>query len=163
MARRKSLVIVDNCEHMVEAVADLLDHILADCANMTLLATSREALTVEGEQVVPVASLALPDDAVLTQAQAEASDAVRLFVERAKAVNPSFSMRQENRTPVVELCRRLDGIPLAIEFAAARVAHLSVQQITERLQDRFACSLADGGASSASRRCRRRWTGATTC
>ena len=137
LARRKSLVIVDNCEHMVEAVADLLDHILADCANMTLLATSREALAVEGEQVVPVGSLAMPDDAALTQAEAEANDAVRLFVERAKAVKPGFALGQDNRAAVVEICRRLDGIPLAIEFAAARVAHLSVPQIAERLQDRF--------------------------
>ncbi len=137
LARRKSLVIVDNCEHMVEAVADLLDRILADCDKMTLLATSREALAVEGEQVVPVSSLAVPDDAALTQAQAEANDAVRLFIERAKAVKPGFALGPDNRAAVVEICRRLDGIPLAIEFAAARVAHLSVPQIAERLQDRF--------------------------
>ena len=137
LARRKSLVIVDNCEHMVEAVADLLDRILADCPKMTLLATSREALAVEGEQVVPVSSLAVPDDAALTQAQLEANDAVRLFIERARAVKPGFVLGPDNRAAVVEICRRLDGIPLAIEFAAARVAHLSVPQIAERLQDRF--------------------------
>ena len=137
LARRKSLVIVDNCEHMVEAVADLLDRILADCAKMTLLATSREALAVEGEQVVPVSSLAVPDDAAVTQAQLEANDAVRLFIERARAVKPGFALGPDNRAAVVEICRRLDGIPLAIEFAAARVAHLSVPQIAERLQDRF--------------------------
>ena len=137
LARRQSLVIVDNCEHMLEAVADLLDRMLADCDKLTLLATSREALAVEGEQVLPVASLAVPDDAALTQAQAEANDAVRLFVERAKAVKPGFALGPDNRAAVVEVCRRLDGIPLAIEFAAARVAHLSVPQIAERLQDRF--------------------------
>ncbi len=137
LARRKSLVIVDNCEHMVEAVADLLDHILADCARITLLATSREALAVEGEQVVPVASLTVPGDTALTQAQMEANDAVRLFVERAKAVKPGFALGPDNRDAVVEVCRRLDGIPLAIEFAVARMAHLSVAQIAERLQDRF--------------------------
>ena len=137
LARRQSLVIVDNCEHMVETVADLLDRILADCGKVTLLATSREALAVEGEQVVPVSSLAVPDDAALTQAQAEAHDAVRLFIDRARAVKPGFVLGPDNRAAVVEVCRRLDGIPLAIEFAAARVALLSVQQIAERLQDRF--------------------------
>jgi predicted ATPase/class 3 adenylate cyclase len=137
LARRQSLVIVDNCEHMVEAVADLLDRILADCDKITLLATSREALAVEGEQVVPVSSLAVPDDGALTQEQAEANDAVRLFIDRAKAVKPGFALGPDNRAAVVEVCRRLDGIPLAIEFAAARVSLLSVQQIAERLQDRF--------------------------
>ena len=114
LARRQSLVIVDNCEHMLEAVADLLDRLLADCDKLTLLATSREALAVEGEQVLPVASLAVPDDAALTPAQAEANDAVRLFVERAKAVKPGFALAPDNRAAVVEVCRRLDGIPLAI-------------------------------------------------
>lgn len=137
LARRKSLVIMDNCEHMVEAVADLLDRILTVCDRITLLATSREALAVVGEQVVPVSSLAVPDDAAVTQAQAEAHDAVRLFIERARAVKPSFVLGPDNQAAVVEVCRRLDGIPLAIEFAAARVALLSVPQIAERLHDRF--------------------------
>ena len=137
LARRKSLLIVDNCEHLVEAVADLLDRILAECADVGLLATSREALGVEGEQIVPVPSLALPDDAALSPAQAETHDAVRLFVERSRSVKPGFTLSAENRAAVVDVCRRLDGIPLAIEFAAARVAHLSVQQIAERLEDRF--------------------------
>jgi hypothetical protein len=79
----------------------------------------------------------VPDDGALTQAQAEANDAVRLFIDRAKAVKPGFALGPDNRAAVVEVCRRLDGIPLAIEFAAARVALLSVQQIAERLQDRF--------------------------
>jgi len=137
LARRQSLLIVDNCEHLVEAVADLLDRILAECAQISLLATSREALGIEGEQIVPVPSLALPDDAALSPAQAEAHDAVRLFVDRARSVKPGFTLGAENRAAVVDVCRRLDGIPLAIEFAAARVAHLSVPQIAERLEDRF--------------------------
>ena len=137
LAHRKSLLIVDNCEHLVEAVADLLDRVLAECAEVRLLATSREALGVEGEQIVPVPSLALPDDAALSPGEALANDAVRLFVERARAVKPGFTLGAENRAAVVEVCRRLDGIPLAIEFAAARVAHLSVQQIALRLEDRF--------------------------
>jgi predicted ATPase len=156
LARRKSLLLVDNCEHMIEAVAALLDRILTDCGNIMLLATSREALAVEGEQVVPVTSLAVPDDAALTQAQAATNDAVRLFVERAKGVRPAFLLGHDNWRSVAEICRGLDGIPLAIEFAAARVAHLSVQQIAERLQDRF--RLLTGGR----RRIQRQQTMAAT-
>ena len=141
LARRQSLLIVDNCEHLVEGVAGLLDRILAECPQISLLATSREALGVEGEQIVPVPSLALPDDAA--PGGVEVNEAVRLFIERARLVKPGFALRAENRAAVVEVCRRLDGIPLAIEFAAARVAHLSVQQIAQRLQDRL--QLLTGG------------------
>ena len=133
LARWKALLLVDNCEHLLDKVAGLLDRILADCPDVVLIATSREALDVEGEQNVQVPSLGVPED----PADAEAAESVRLFVARAQSVKSTFHLDPENRAPVAEICRRLDGIPLAIEFAAARVAHLSPQQIADRLQDRF--------------------------
>lgn len=135
LTRRTSLLIVDNCEHLLDAVAALVDRIQTECPDICILATSREALGVEGEQVVPVPALGLPDDAL--PGPAEASDAVRLFVDRAQLVKPGFTLGADNGAAVVAVCRHLDGIPLAIEFAAARVAHLSLQQIAERLEDRF--------------------------
>lgn len=135
LTRRTSLLIVDNCEHLLDAVAALVDRIQTECPDICILATSREALGVEGEQVVPVPALGLPDDAL--PGPAEASDAVRMFVDRAQSVKPGFTLGADNGAAVVAVCRHLDGIPLAIEFAAARVAHLSVQQIAERLEDRF--------------------------
>jgi predicted ATPase/class 3 adenylate cyclase len=133
LARRKCLLLVDNCEHLLDTVAGLVDRILAGCSRVVVLATSREALGVEGEQIVQVPSLTVPG----VPSDADDAEAVRLFVDRATAVKPGFELGAENRAPVVEICRRLDGIPLAIEFAATRVAHLSPQQIADRLEDRF--------------------------
>lgn len=133
LAQRAGLVLLDNCEHLIDAVADLVDLVLETCPQITVLATSREALAVEGEQVMRVPSLSVPDDA----AHAADSEAVALFVERARAVKPGFALDAETTGPVIEICRRLDGIPLAIEFAGARVAHLSPRQVADRLEDRF--------------------------
>lgn len=136
LAERACLLIVDNCEHLIDDVAYLLDRMLTECPKLTLLTTSREALGLDGEQNVPIPSLALPSETQDADT-IDATDAVRLFAERARAVAPTFAITAENRDSVVEVCRRLDGIPLAIELAATRVAHLSVQQIAERLEDRF--------------------------
>lgn len=136
LATRSCLFIVDNCEHLIDAAADLVDRILLECPDISLLITSREALGLEGERIVPVPSLALPSAGTDDTATDDA-DAVRLFVERAQSVKPAFSLADDTRGAVVEICRRLDGIPLAIELAATRVAHLSVQQIADRLEDRF--------------------------
>jgi predicted ATPase/DNA-binding winged helix-turn-helix (wHTH) protein len=133
LAPRSCLLLLDNCEHLIDAVAELADRVLLACPGVALLVTSREALGVEGEQVLPVAPLALPRE----DAPDEATDAMRLFVERARAVLPGFAPDTQSRDAVAEICRRLDGIPLAIEFAAARVGHLSPQQLAERLVDRF--------------------------
>ena len=133
LGRRTCLLLMDNCEHLVDSVAGLVDRILVECPGVTLLATSREALGLDGEQVVPVPSLAIPDDA----SEAASADAVLLFAERAKSVKPAFALGPDNLSSVVEICRRLDGIPLAIELAATRIAHLSPRQIAERLEDRF--------------------------
>ena len=133
LSLRRALLLVDNCEHLLDAAADLADAVLAGCPHLVLLATSREALGVEGEQVVQVPSLAVPDesrpDAV--------TDAMCLFADRAHAAQASFRLDAQTQTAVAEICRRLDGIPLAIEFAAARISHLSAAQVAERLGDRF--------------------------
>lgn len=128
LAGRRLLLILDNCEHLIDAVATLAHAILAGCAQIALLATSREALMVAGEQVWPVPSLGFRAGI--------ASPAVELFVQRARAVAPNFEIGQDGET-VGEICRRLDGIPLAIELAAARVRTMSLRQIRDRLDERF--------------------------
>ena len=132
LAQRQCLVILDNCEHLLDACAEIADRILAVCPGVTLLATSREALDVEGEQPWRVPSLSLP-----ANGDVQSSEAVSLFKSRAKTVRPDFELTPQNIGAVVEVCRRLDGIPLAIEFAAARVSHLSPQEIAARLGDMF--------------------------
>lgn len=127
-----SLIVLDNCEHLVEACAELCDGFMERCSKVMVLATSREALEVEGEQTYSVPSLSVPRDE-----EPMAAESVRLFRDRASAVRPDFELRKDNSEPVAEICRRLDGIPLAIELAAAQVSHLSPQQIAERLGDRF--------------------------
>ena len=133
LGARRCLIVLDNCEHLVDACADIVDRILASSPGVTVLATSREALRVEGEQAWSVPSLSLPAE----RRDAQASESVSLFKARAQAVRKGFELTADNLEPVVEICRRLDGIPLAIEFAAARVGHLSPRQIADRLDDRF--------------------------
>ena len=156
--RAKSLVLLlDNCEHVIGGAADLVDRLLPSCPSLTVLASSREALGVGSETVFQVPSLVVPaplgeaDGHVAPApewfAAAAASDAVRLFVDRATAVMSSFSLTPANAPAVVEICRRLDGIPLAIELAAARVTHLSPQEIALGLGDRF--RLLTGGRRGA--------------
>lgn len=133
LAPRRCLLLLDNCEHLLDAAADTVDKLLAGCAHLVLLTTSREALGMEGEQVVPVPSLAVPDEF----APYAVTDAMRLFADRAHAAQSTFRLDAQTLPAVAEICRRLDGIPLAIEFAAARVSHLSPAQVAERLGDRF--------------------------
>ena len=125
---RQLLLILDNCEHLINEAAALSRAIIDRCPGVTLLATSREALTIEGEQVYPVAPLGFGDGIH--------SPAVELFVERARAVAPDFSINGY-AADVSEICQRLDGIPLAIELAAARIRSMSPAQIRARLADRF--------------------------
>ncbi len=142
------LLLLDNCEHLIEAAADLVEHLLASCPTLHVLATSREALGVPGEATYPVPSLAVPgiQDDVDLEAIA-ASEAVSLFVERATTTQPSFRLDASNAAAVLEICRRLDGIPLALELAAARANVLSVAEIAEGLGDRF--RLLTGGRRTA--------------
>jgi predicted ATPase/class 3 adenylate cyclase len=138
LSRRTCLILLDNCEHLLDAVAELADGILLRCPGVTLLATSREALDVEGEQSWRVPSLSVP-----AGDNVQSSEAVSLFKTRAQSVRPEFELTPQNAGAVGEICRRLDGIPLAIEFAAARIAHLAPAEIAERLNDMF--TLLAGG------------------
>lgn len=144
LSTRQVLLVVDNCEHVIDACAALVDEILERCPAVTVLATSREALDVQGEQVLPVSPLPLPDDDL-----SEISDAVQLFSERAAAVRPDFVVSSLNVSDIAEICRRLDGIPLAIELAAAQIPQFSPRQLVERLGDRL--RLAAGGRRQPSR------------
>ncbi len=145
LSQRDCLVILDNCEHMLDGCAEIADRILADCPRVTVLATSREGLAVQGEQLWQIPSLSLPADAE----GAQTSEAVGLFVARAKAVRPNFELTPDNAAAVTDICRRLDGIPLAIEFAAARISHLPPHDIAERLKEGF--RLLTGGRGRVQR------------
>ncbi|MCU0490327.1 MAG: tetratricopeptide repeat protein [Chloroflexaceae bacterium] len=128
------LLLLDNCEHLVETCAQLVAHLLSACPRLHLLATSREALRVRGEHPWRVPGLALPDAQAAPPVEAlGAYEAVRLFVERAQVQQPSFTLTAHNGRWVAEICQRLDGIPLAIELAAARVGLLTIEQLAARL------------------------------
>jgi predicted ATPase/class 3 adenylate cyclase/DNA-binding CsgD family transcriptional regulator len=143
IADRHMLIVLDNCEHLIDACASLTIDLLAACPELTILATSREPLRVDGEIAWQVPSLSLTDEAV------------ELFTDRARHVRPGFCVDEDTRTTVVEICQRLDGIPLAIELAAARVRALSPTQILDSLHDRF--RLLTGGARKAVRRQQTLW------
>jgi predicted ATPase len=134
---KELLLLVDNCEHLIEATAQLAHTLLRACPRVRVLATSREALGLAGETSCRVPSLPLPPADGATVDDVQWSDAACLFVERARAVQPGFALTSANAATVAQICRRLDGIPLAIELAAARVRVLSVEQIAQRLDDRF--------------------------
>lgn len=138
LAGRRLLLILDNCEHLIDAAASLTRQILSTCPHVSLLATSREALMVDGERTFQVPPLELGDGS--------SSPAVELFVERARFVEPHFELGIDGET-VCEICRRLDGIPLAIELAAARTRAMSPAQIRDRLHERF--RLLTGGSRRA--------------
>lgn len=131
------LLVLDNCEHLVDACAGLCAELMDRCPDLRILATSREPLGVSGEVTSRVSSLPVPGDVSDEQALERTGQAgsVRLFVERARAARPDFELTSENVEPVARLCRRLDGIPLALELAAPRVRTLAVEQIVERLDD----------------------------
>ncbi len=142
---KELLLVLDNCEHLLDAVGQLATKVVRRCARVRMLATSREGLGVEGEQVWPLRSLSVGSSVDL--AELMSYEAVRLFVERARAVKPNFSLDGANAAAVGEICARLDGIPLAIELAAARVASMSPSEIARRLDERF--RLLTGGRRSA--------------
>lgn len=149
LAGRDLLLVLDNCEHLVDAAAGTVDHLLARCPRLRVLATSREPLGVYGEALLPLAPLGRPEPGT-APAEALATPAVRLFADRAAAVDPGFRVDDGTVAAVVELCRRLDGLPLAIELAAARTRTLPVQVLADRLDDRF--RLLTGGARTAAPR-----------
>jgi predicted ATPase/transcriptional regulator with XRE-family HTH domain/Tfp pilus assembly protein PilF len=135
---RRLLLVLDNCEHLVESCAELATALLRSCLHLRILATSRETLAVPGETTYRIPSLAVPDLARLPDLEdMPAYAAVRLFVQRAQSRRPDFTLNAQNTRSVAEVCARLDGMPLAIELAAARVASLPVEAIAARLDDRF--------------------------
>ena len=150
-ARGPLLLILDNCEHVVIGVSAIVNRLLRGCPRLTILTTSREPLGVPGEAIHRVPSLALPDDTPgssdNTLAALQAHEATRLFLERAGAVREDVVVTPESAQAIAQICRRLDGIPLAIELAAARMRVLTAQQIAARLDDRFLL-LTDGGRTA---------------
>jgi predicted ATPase/class 3 adenylate cyclase len=144
---QRSLVILDNCEHLVDSVAKIVDQLGRSCPKIHLIVTSREPLGVDGEEVYRVRSLSLPAGEVETLADVSGSDSVDLFVARTRQHDKSFELSQSNVSLVASICRRLDGIPLAIELAAARLSSMSVEDLHNRLDKRF--RLLAGGSRSA--------------
>ena len=148
LRHRHILLVLDNCEHLIDACAELAEALVRGASHLRILATSREGLGIAGETVWRVPSLSLPDPSRSLSPQALLEfEAARLFIERANAVDPSFAVGQNHAATIGEICHRLDGIPLAIELAAARVNVLSVEQIKSRLNDRF--RLLTGGSRSS--------------
>ena len=145
---RRALVLLDNCEHLLAPTAALVNVLLRACSELKVLATSREALGVDGETVHPVPTLTLPGEGLTGGAAAhEGFESICLYVERARQVVPDFMLTDANAATVGEICRRLDGIPLALELAAARARVLGVEQILAKLDDRF--RLLTGGSRTA--------------
>ena len=137
LSDRSTLLVIDNCEHLIDDVAEFVDRILRMCPDTHILTTSREGLAVAGEVLWRVPSLRVDDDA----------DAIELFADRARLVQPEFAVTEANLAAVADLCVRLDGIPLAIELATARLKMLTVDQISQHLGDRF--RLLTGGSRTA--------------
>ena len=141
---KQLLLILDNCEHLVEASAQMADHLLHACPQLKIIASSREALGIDGETVYRVPSLSLPDPTFTSLMEYEST---RLFIDRATKAEPRFHLTDHNASSIAQICQRLDGIPLAIELAAARVKLFTPEQIAERLDDRF--KLLTGGSRTA--------------
>jgi predicted ATPase/DNA-binding SARP family transcriptional activator len=146
-----SLLVLDNCEHLRDAVAAFVRALVTTCADAHVLATSREPLGLTGETIRPVPPLVVPDAATTGRPEQLAHvGAVELLVERARAADPSFVLDERSAPAVVELCRRLDGVPLAIELAASRIRSLGLDALVERLDDRFGL-LTTGDRTAAAR------------
>ena len=148
LRERSGLIVLDNCEHLIDAVAGLADAVLSGCPGIRILTASREALGITGETVCPVPPLPVPPDSGAGELAAiTAAASVRLLADRARAVRPAFAVTDANAADVARICRVLDGMPLAIELAAARLRTMSPAQLTGRLGDRFA--VLTGGSRTA--------------
>ncbi|RDI16227.1 non-specific serine/threonine protein kinase [Rhodococcus sp. AG1013] len=148
LAPRTTLLVLDNCEQVIAAVADVAQTLLTRCPKLRILATSREALGIGGESVIRVSPLTTPEpDDTLSRRNVSRFDAMTLFAERASSAVPGFELTDENRGVVAAICARLDGLPLAIELAAPRIRTLSPEQILQRLTDRY--TLLTRGSRSA--------------
>jgi len=148
LREKRLLLILDNCEHLIEACAQLADTLLHACPQICILASSREALGIAGERTYPVPSLTLPDIQHLPSVESLSQyEAIKLFLDRATSAIPTFTLTNDNTSAIARICQRLDGIPLAIELAAGKIRALSVAQIAQRLDDRF--HLLTGGSRAA--------------
>jgi predicted ATPase/class 3 adenylate cyclase/DNA-binding SARP family transcriptional activator len=147
LADRSVLVVLDNCEHLIGACAKLADVLVRGCLNLHLLSTSREPLGIDGERIFRVPSLSIPKEDAVTASSVATSEAVALFVERARTHTAGFSLTGDSSPLVGAICRRLDGMPLAIELAVARLRSLSLADLNNRLDRRF--QLLTGGSRSA--------------
>ncbi len=147
LAARAALLVLDNCEHVLGPTADLARVLLAACPDLAVVATSREPLGIAGEQTYTVPTLELPAAGETSLEEIAGTEAVRLFLERARQVCPAFTIDPGNAPVIADICRQLDGIPLAIELAAARVRVLGVEDIRSRLHDRF--RLLNGGTRTS--------------
>lgn len=148
LSRRKMLILLDNCEHLLGACAELSDAILRACPDVRILASSREPLNITGEVILPLRTLSTPDVRRLPAlGKLTQYDAVRLFVERASAAVPSFTVDNRSASAVAQIVHRLDGIPLALELAAARLRSLTVDELNNRLDQRF--RILTGGSRTA--------------
>jgi non-specific serine/threonine protein kinase len=148
LATRHMLLILDNCEHLLPACAELSETLLRACPSLRIMATSRQALGVEGETVFRVPSLSMPDGlSTLDVAQLAHYEAVHLFIDRATATAPHFRLSEPNVALIADICRQLDGVPLAIELAATRLKLLGAEELAARLEDRF--RLLVGGSRTA--------------
>ncbi|WP_040700061.1 protein kinase domain-containing protein [Nocardia vinacea] len=157
LSSRKALLVLDNCEHMVDAVAELTGTLLRSCPNLRILVTSREPLNIAGEAVLRLSPLAVPEpDQEPTLLGLSRFDAVTLFTDRAAAAVPGFELDEDNKSAIARICARLDGLPLAIELAAARMRTISPQQILKRLDDRYAL-LTRGTRNAPARQQTLRW------
>jgi predicted ATPase/DNA-binding CsgD family transcriptional regulator len=150
LADQQILLVIDNCEHMLEPAAQLISELIRVAPGLRVIATSREPLGSPGEHVLPVPPLELPTAHAERFDEVRHNEAVALFLDRAEAASGTFELTPENQAAVAEICRRLDGLPLAIELAAVRARVLSVQQILERLADRFGL-LSSGGRAALPR------------
>ncbi len=144
---RDVLLVLDNCEHVLDASAALVDALLRTCVGVTVLATSREPLGVDGESVYWLRSLTVPEPGVSDPSELAACEAVELLVDRVRVHQPRFAVDASNAATVAEICRRLDGIPLALELVAARAGALTLEELSERLDERF--QLLTRGSRSA--------------
>jgi non-specific serine/threonine protein kinase len=136
--KKQILLVLDNCEHLISGCAQLADRLLSGCQHLKILATSREALDILGETIFSMPSLTLPNtEDALDSASLDKFESIRLFGERAATVKPAFQLNEQNAKSVAQICRRLSGMPLAIELAAARVKMMTVDEIAGRLDDRF--------------------------
>ncbi len=147
LREQEALILLDNCEHLIDDAAKLCGQLVRDCPRLRVLATSREPLGLDGEHVYRVPSLSLAPAEVEAVDEVAASDAVRLFVDRAQAHYSGFVLDEQAAPLVASVCRRLDGIPLALELAAARLSSMSIQQVSQRLDQRF--RLLTGGSRNA--------------